>query len=611
MNVMTNALSPRILRPEDRDPRWRWDKHIPALGHTAVDFERRVDHDRLRKYRLSRTKAALKESGCGALLLFDVNNIRYVTGTKIGEWERDKMCRFALLAGDEEPYVWDFGSAAVHHKLYCDWLDPDRCRAGVVGMRGTIPPSFGLMKRYAEEIAGLIRDAGLADMPIGLDYAETAMFFALQDAGLKIVDGQQIMLSAREIKNIDEIQLLNQAASMVDGVYHMIWEELKPGVRENDIVALSNKLLYELGSDDVEAINAISGERCNPHPHNFTDRIFRPGDQAFFDILHSYQGYRTCYYRTFNLGRATASPARRVQAVPRVARQRDQPNQARRHDRCRCKGLADRGRASASRTNCRPSASSSAMVSALRCMSGRSSAGWSVSKTRWRSRPGWSLRSKPIALRRTAIPPPASRRKSSSPTRAAPSSAFSRRRSCRSPINTDLAPAIESPSRANPKPPERLSPFWAIPTACGAVSEPGAGKLGFPARYCVWPRGRGFLMAQAPDRALSLTLEPRAISISTEIPYEAFLAPRGKAAASVLDICAVSAQARPRQNEVAEGAADVSACAAAEYGKRKGRDRRDDACAHRPRGKRRRLGRPPRGSCIRPALPAAPRSAES
>ena len=88
-------------------------------------------------------------------------------------------------------------------------------------------------------------------------------------------------------------------------VYHMIYEELKPGVRENDIVALSNKLLYEMGSDDVEAINAISGERCNPHPHNFTDRLIRPGDQCFFDILQSYQGYRTCYYRTFNVGRAT------------------------------------------------------------------------------------------------------------------------------------------------------------------------------------------------------------------------------------------------------------------------------------------------------------------
>ena len=96
------------------------------------------------------------------------------------------------------------------------------------------------------------------------------------------------------------------SAAIVDGVYQDIYEALKPGIRENEIVALANKRLYEMGSDCVEAINAISGERCCPHPHNFTDRIIRPGDQAFFDIIHSFMGYRTCYYRTFNVGRATA-----------------------------------------------------------------------------------------------------------------------------------------------------------------------------------------------------------------------------------------------------------------------------------------------------------------
>lgn len=299
------ALNPTILRPEDADHNWNWERAIPAPGKMGVDFETRVDFRRLQRYRLARAQEALRNSDCGALLLFDVNNIRYVSGTKIGEWERDKLCRFALLTQDNEPVVWDFGSAAVHHRLYCDWLDPSSCRAGVLGMRGTIPPSFGLMKAHSEEIMGLLREAGVDQEQIGIDLAETAMLFALQDAGMNVVDGQQIMLDAREIKNIDEIVLLNQAAAMVDGVYHMIWEELKPGVRECDIVALANKMLYEMGSDDVEAINAISGERCNPHPHNFTDRIIRPGDQAFFDILQSFNGYRTCYYRTFNVGRAT------------------------------------------------------------------------------------------------------------------------------------------------------------------------------------------------------------------------------------------------------------------------------------------------------------------
>src|SRR5207237_10939536 len=86
-----------------------------------------------------------------------------------------------------------------------------------------------------------------------------------------------------------------------------IAEALKPGIQEAQIVALATKRLYEMGSDCVEAINSISGERCSPHPHNFTDRLIRPGDQAFFDVIQSYMGYRTCYYRTFNVGFATSA----------------------------------------------------------------------------------------------------------------------------------------------------------------------------------------------------------------------------------------------------------------------------------------------------------------
>jgi Xaa-Pro aminopeptidase len=295
----------RRITAEDINPRFNWGRALPALGTMGVDFEERVDYRRLHKYRLSRVKMALDKSELGALLVFDVNNIRYITSTKIGEWERDKLSRWALLSRTGEPILWDFGSAAVHHKLYTPWLAPENCRAGLVGLRGTVDPAFGLMKRHAEEIASILREAGVADMPIGVDIIEPPMMFELEKAGLKVKDGQQVMLEAREIKCADEIALLNRAAAMVDGAYHLIHEQLKPGVRENDIVAEVNKFLYTHGSDDVEAINAISGERCNPHPHNFTDRMIRPGDQAFFDILQSFMGYRTCYYRTFNVGRAT------------------------------------------------------------------------------------------------------------------------------------------------------------------------------------------------------------------------------------------------------------------------------------------------------------------
>jgi Xaa-Pro aminopeptidase len=283
---------------------------LAAPGHMGVDFEQRVDFGRLRSYRLGRARAALDGSECGAFLLFDFYNIRYTTQTWIGGALGDKMSRYALLTRDGgEPMLWDFGSAAKHHRLYAPWLDPANCHAGMLGLRGAIAPSAGLMEDAVRQIKGLLEDAGVAGAPVGVDIVEPAFLFEMQRQGLQVVDAQQLMLDARQIKSADEIMLLNQAAAMVDGVYQDVTEALKPGVRENEIVALVAKRLYDMGSDDVESVNAVSGERCNPHPHNFSDRMIRPGEQAFFDIMHSYNGYRTCYYRTFSVGRST--PAQR------------------------------------------------------------------------------------------------------------------------------------------------------------------------------------------------------------------------------------------------------------------------------------------------------------
>ena len=280
---------------------------VPAPGTMHVDFEERVDFDRLRTYRLARARDALRSSELGALLCFDMNNIRYLTSTNIGEWARDKLMRFAVLAGEADPVLWDFGSAAKAHRLHSPWLRPEDSRAGMTGLRGSIAPDAGFFARAAREVKGLMDEAGVGDMPLGVDISEIPMMGALADLGVDVRDGQQTMLDARQIKSRDEIMLLSTAAAMVDGVYQDVYEALKPGVRENEIVAMVNDRLYRMGSDDVEGVNAISGERCSPHPHIFSDRIIRPGEQAYFDIIHSFNGYRTCYYRTFAVGRATGS----------------------------------------------------------------------------------------------------------------------------------------------------------------------------------------------------------------------------------------------------------------------------------------------------------------
>lgn len=301
---------------------------IATFGHSGVDWENRVDLERLRIERLTRLKAELEKSSLGSLLTFDFHNIRYMTSTHIGTWAMDKMIRFSVLPRGGEPILWDFGSAAKHHQLYTPWLDQAHAdagtnghaphhnattglgaRAGISTLRGAISPNAGQAESVAQKIFEVLKIHGLENEPLGVDIIEPPVMFALQAKGIRVVDGQQVFLAARRIKTKDEITLLTTAASMVDAAYDELYEFLRPGVKENECVGLVSKNLYDAGSEHVEGVNAISGERCSPHPHVFSDRALRPGDPAFFDILHSFMGYRTCYYRTFAIG--SASPALR------------------------------------------------------------------------------------------------------------------------------------------------------------------------------------------------------------------------------------------------------------------------------------------------------------
>jgi Xaa-Pro dipeptidase len=292
---------------------------IRTYGPNAVDWEQRVDLARLRAERLARLRAKLADSSLGALLSFDFGNIRYMTATHIGTWGMDKLVRFALLPRGGEPVVWDFGSAARHHQIYNPWLDHSEgpptpegaratgARAGISTLRGALHPDAGMAADVAAKVATVLREHELAGEPLGVDVAEIPVLAALRAEGIEVADGQQVFLEARRVKTTDEISLLAHACAMVDAAYERLYEFLAPGVRENECVGLVSKVLYDLGSEFVEGVNAISGERCSPHPHVYSDRLIRPGDPAFFDILHSYLGYRTCYYRTFAVGSASVA----------------------------------------------------------------------------------------------------------------------------------------------------------------------------------------------------------------------------------------------------------------------------------------------------------------
>jgi len=265
----------------------------------AKDWELGIDYARMVRERFERAQQAVKAAGLGAVLCFNVDNVRYITGTHIGEWVRDKFDRYCLCPRDGEPYLWDPAPPA--KRISSPWI-AERVGAPVSNLQGALPATTGVQKEFARQIRKMLTHYGIEREPLGIDLLELPMLRALEKEGIEVVDGQQAMLDARETKTPEEIQCLKVAAAMVDATYYDICKAIRPGMRENELVAIAHDRLFRLGSERVECINSVAGPRGTPHCHTFSDRIIQPGDMVYLDIMHSFNGYRTCYYRTFSCG---------------------------------------------------------------------------------------------------------------------------------------------------------------------------------------------------------------------------------------------------------------------------------------------------------------------
>ena len=268
-------------------------------GTIAKDWEAGVDFRKLQSDRLERAQTAAKDAGFGAFLCFNFDNIRYITSTHLGEWGRDKFDRYTLCPTDTAPFLWDPAPPA--KRKSAPWLG-NRVDAPVSTMQGALPPEHGIQHVFAKQIKEKMIDLGIEKQPLGIDIMELPMLRALEAEGIDVVDGQQALMDAREVKTEEEIELLKQAAAMVDATYLDIAKAIRPGTRESDLVAIANDKLYGMGSGRVECVNSVSGPRGAPHSHTFSARIIQPGDMIFLDIMHRFNGYNTCYYRTFICG---------------------------------------------------------------------------------------------------------------------------------------------------------------------------------------------------------------------------------------------------------------------------------------------------------------------
>jgi Xaa-Pro dipeptidase len=275
-----------------------------TLGTMATDCEIRIDYEKLRRERLSRANDQLKKDGLGALLCFDADAIRYITSTKLGDWTNNKLARACLLAADKQPILYEIGSAIKAKEARCPWMK-DRILPFVGSMRGTFPKAVVLAnaQKFAGMVASLLKEYGVQKEPLGVDFIEIPVIEALQKEGIRVVDGQQTFLNAQLIKTPEEIELIEMSVCIVEAAFWQVVYNAHPGMKESEISGLMRNTMYSLGSEEIQNINVITGNRAHPHPHDFSDRMLRPGDMIYIDVVNVFNGYKTCYYQTFVCGK--------------------------------------------------------------------------------------------------------------------------------------------------------------------------------------------------------------------------------------------------------------------------------------------------------------------
>ncbi len=276
-------------------------------GMMGVDYEERVNFDRLRRDRVAKIKTEMEKTDFGCLLLFSSSNKRYATATCATSPDCDNNGRYAIIPRNGDPYIFGFGSEVAAAKLNCPWI-AERAFPAHTTMFGALPPDWGAAQNFMKDLQMVLEQHGIGmDEPIGIDMLDSQLILALQGAGYRFGDGQNLMLNARMVKTDDEIQLLRNAAATVDAAFDALARMIRPGVRENDIQAEASRVLHTLGSQWVINVQVTSGSRTHPHPHLSSDRLLQPGELVFLDIDTLLNGYHTCYYRTLACGRPTST----------------------------------------------------------------------------------------------------------------------------------------------------------------------------------------------------------------------------------------------------------------------------------------------------------------
>jgi len=260
-----------------------------------------VNPERMRQERLKKAQTALKKHNIPVALLLRPENIRYVTGTHYPDFV--ERLRYTLCFAEHDPIIFSMGGyimgenpeiKAENVRLSKHWA------AESPGREATNEAA----KEFATEIKLEIEKKGLSKEPIGYDgYLDDPGRMALLEAGVKLINIHPVMLEARAVKTQDELNCIHMMSVICDTAHYAMYNFIKPGVRERDIVAIGTEALIKAGAESVWQVAVSSGGSIGGISM-VSNKIIQVGDMVTIDIVRAtYMGYQSCYYRNYLVGR--------------------------------------------------------------------------------------------------------------------------------------------------------------------------------------------------------------------------------------------------------------------------------------------------------------------
>lgn len=274
-----------------------------TYGPSAMDWQERINTERMRKERAERLKDIMKKNNVAALLLEREDNIRYATGLP-GDAFMPGL-RYCLFFAEHEPIIWEH-AGRFERRHEWPWIKEENWRiarcwlGGICGHDATDETA----KRFASEIAEELKKKGLMGERLGVTALDGYSIRALAEVGINTFDAQSLLFDARKVKTQDEINCIKMITAITDRAWYELYKAIRPGIRDIDLTAIGHKAMIEAGAEIGGVVPFFSGPSTFERGLAMTDRIIEPGDIVYGDITNfGYMGYKVCLYRTFIVGR--------------------------------------------------------------------------------------------------------------------------------------------------------------------------------------------------------------------------------------------------------------------------------------------------------------------